>query len=204
MQQAAEQAAAAPKGPCDDPEIAACCRLVRRRVSRERFRHIVRVARTAVAIGAANGFSRHELSEVALAALLHDAARDMSAAELLRLAPPANELEAAHPLVLHGRVARRLAEEWGVTDPVVLEAVEGHVFGVPAGHKVGMSVYVADVCEPGRGVNDDLRELAMHDLAAAYRRAVVAKVDYLRSAGKPVHPDTLSTYASLVGEAHDA
>lgn len=172
---------------------------VRALVSPARFEHILRVTETARGIAEANRLSGQELAQVTVAALLHDAARDLPNDELMRLAPPANELEARHPLTLHGRAGRRLAEGWGVADEAVLEAIEGHVFGVPAGHNVGMCVYVADVCEPGRGVNDDLRALAMSDLGAAYRAAVESKVTYLQHAGKPVHPDTLATYRQLRG-----
>ena len=62
-----------------------------------------------------------------------------------------------------------------------LNAIEGHVFGVPVGNRVGMAVYVADVSEPGRGVNADIRELAMSNLSRAYQQAVDSKVTYLRS-----------------------
>src|SRR5680860_439408 len=151
---------------------------VRGLVSDERFQHIDRVAALATAIGEANGFSPDDLRRVALAALLHDAARDFSDDRLLELVAPENELDAEHPLVLHGRAARRLAEQWGVRDEVVLGAIEGHVFGVPLEDAVGMAVYVADVSEPGRGVNRELRELAMADLPTAYRAAVTTKVEY--------------------------
>lgn len=187
-------------GLCAAPDLAPYCRRVRELVSPARFEHIVRVAETAVAIGAANGLPPAALERVALAGVLHDAARDLSAAELARLAPPANELEAGHPLTLHGRAGRALAAAWGVSDEVVLGAVEGHVFGVDPDDAVGMCVYVADVCEPGRGVNDDLRELAMRDLGAAYRSAVRTKVEYLADAGKPIHPATLAIYRSLGGQ----
>lgn len=182
---------------CASAELAPYCIRVRELVSAERFGHIERVTETAVAIAEANGLSRVDRDRVALAAILHDAARDLPDEELLRLGLPVDEFEASHPLTLHGRASKRLAETWGVTDPVVLEAIDGHVFGVPLGHRVGMCVYVADVCEPGRGVNDDLRELAIHDLESAYRRAVASKVEYLRATGKAIHPDTLAVFNSL-------
>ena len=171
--------------------------LVRAGVSDERFAHIERVVELAVRIGEANGFSPADLARVELAALLHDAARDLDDATLVRLAPPQNQVEVDHPLSVHGRAGRRMAEGWGVTDESVLEAIEGHVFGVPLGNPVGTAVYVADVCEPGRGVNASLRELALTDLDAAYRQAVGVKVEYLRSCGKEVHPATLKAYESL-------
>lgn len=171
--------------------------LVRASVSDERFAHIERVVDLALRIGEANHFSPVELAKVELAGLLHDAARDLDDATLLRLAPPQNQVEVDHPLSVHGRAGRRMAEEWGVTDEVVLDAIEGHVFGVSPTNRVGTAVYVADVCEPGRGVNDAVRELALHDLDAAYRKAVAVKVEYLRTTGKVVHPATLKAYESL-------
>ena len=171
--------------------------LVRASVGPERFAHIERVVELARQVGESNGFSQDELAKVELAALLHDAARDLDDGELLRLAPPQNQVEIDHPLSVHGRAGRRMAEQWGVTDETVLEAIEGHVFGVPLSNRVGAAVYVADVCEPGRGVNHDLRELALADLDAAYRRAVAVKVDYLRRCGTEVHPATLAAYESL-------
>lgn len=163
----------------------------------ERFEHIMRVASLADTIARANAFSRGECRATALAAVLHDAARDLPADELHRLAPPECPLERDHPLAVHGRAGRVLAAQWGVTDARVLEAIEGHVFGVPVANRVGMAVYVADVSEPGRGVNEDIRKLAMKSLFRAYQRAVDSKVRYLSAQGKAVHPRTLEVYEAL-------
>ncbi len=183
----------------DSAEARALLPRVEELVTPERLAHVRRVARLAVRIGRSNGFAAEDLRRVELAALLHDAARDMTDEQLLALVSPRNAVEASHPLSMHGRAARRLAEEWGVRDEVVLGAVEGHVFGVEAGDAVGAALYVADVSEPGRGVNEDVRELAMTDLWAAYARAVASKVEYLRGAGKEIHPATLRAYESLRG-----
>ena len=182
---------------CDRPRLAAYCSRVREMVSDERFQHIKRVARLTETIALANRFASGDIEAACLAAVLHDVARDLPAEELLRIAPAENALEARHPLSVHGRAARIIAESWGVQDAAVLEAIEGHVFGVMPDNRVGIAVYIADVCEPGRGVNDDIRELAMRDLGAAYERAVASKVQYLRSKGKGVHPATLRVYEQI-------
>ena len=52
-----------------------------------------------------------------------------------------------------------LAASWGVRDEEVLEAIEGHVYGVDPENGIGMALYVADVSEPGRGVNEEIRDL---------------------------------------------
>ena len=185
--------------PCTRPSIAPYCTRVKERVSARRFEHIVRVAILTETIAKANSFSESEVRLASLAAVLHDVARDMSAEELFALAPPETDLEREHPLAVHGRAGRQLVETWGVTDERVLDAVEGHVFGVSHDNRIGMAVYIADVSEPGRGVNEDIRALAMRNLFWAYQRAVASKVNYLRSKGKAVHPDTLKVYREICG-----
>jgi len=172
---------------------------VKEKVSARRFEHVVRVAILAETIARANGFTESEIRATSLAAMLHDVARDLPPEEMFKLAPPETELERDHPLSVHGRAGRRVIESWGVTDERVLEAVEGHVFGVSHDNRVGMAVYIADVSEPGRGVNDDIRELAMRNLFRAYQRAVDAKVKYLQARGKAVHPITLKVYREICG-----
>jgi len=168
---------------------------VQKQVSPARFAHILRVAELAAEIARAN---RLDEEKTYLAAILHDAARDFTPEQLMELAPPENEVELGHPLALHGRASRIVAEAWGVSDPEVLEAVEGHVYGVNPAHKIGMAVYVADVSEPGRGVNADIRELALRGkLLEAYQQAVVSKVTYLQSKGITPHPRTMEAYRKL-------
>ena len=187
--------------PCTRPSIAPYCARVKERVSQRRFEHIVRVAILAETIAQANRFTPAEVRAVGLAAVLHDVARELSADELFEFAPPETELERDHPMAVHGRAGRRIVEGWGVTNERVLEAVEGHVFGVSHDNRVGMALYIADVSEPGRGVNADIRDLAMHNLFWAYQRAVASKVSYLRSKGKAVHPDTLRVYREICGQS---
>lgn len=182
---------------CRRPGIAPYCAQVRRMLSPARFAHVERVVELAETIGRANRFGRDELRATVLAAVLHDVARELPAERLLALAPPEHDMERAHPLALHGRAGRTIAASWGIDDERVLAAIEGHVFGVPCSDRVGMAVYVADVSEPGRGVNDEIRELAVRDLGAAYRTAVDAKVRYLHRTGKVVHPRTQKVHDEI-------
>lgn len=167
---------------------------VRLMVKPRRFEHVLRVAQLACEIARANGV---DPLRAYAAGILHDVARDLPDAELLRLAPPECPIDAAHPLALHGRAGRVLLERWGYADQTVLEAVEDHTTGPRGPNGVAMAVYVADVSEPGRGVNDDIRALALRDLEAALKLAVGSKVRYLRGRGIEVHPRTLRAYAAL-------
>ena len=167
---------------------------VRLMVKARRYEHVLRVAALAREIAVAN---RLDADRAYLAGILHDIARDLPDSELLRLAPPEVPIDAAHPLALHGRAARTLLERWGMRDAVVLGAVEDHTTGPRCECPVAACVYVADVSEPGRGVNHDIRELAMVDLEGALAQAISSKVHYLRARGIPVHPRTLEAYRGL-------
>ena len=177
------------------------CEKVRQQVKPERYAHILRVAELAAEIAKANGL---DAEKTYLAAILHDAARDFSAERLMELAPPEIDIERKHPLALHGRAGRKLAQEWGIEDEEVLEAIEGHVYGVGPEHKIGMALYIADVSEPGRGVNHDIRELALAGrLLEAYQKAVICKVKYLQSKGIEPHPRTLAAYQAVMQKHAD-
>jgi len=176
-------------------------------VKPRRFEHVMRVAELAREIAKAGGID----PQLAYwAGVLHDVARDLPDTELLRLAPPECDIDAAHPLALHGRAGRTLLEHWGLgqnqAERIILEAVEDHTTGPragmagagKAGNGVSACVYIADVSEPGRGVNADIRELALYDLPAALHRAIVSKVTYLQGRGIEVHPRLLSSYHALL------
>ncbi|WP_370657315.1 bis(5'-nucleosyl)-tetraphosphatase (symmetrical) YqeK [Deinococcus sp. KNUC1210] len=168
-------------------------------VKPRRFEHVMRVADLARDIARSNGLNP---ALAYLAGVLHDVARDLPDSELLRLAPPECPIDQRHPLALHGRAGRTLLERWGfpndtLPERTVLEAVEDHTTGPREGNSISACVYIADVSEPGRGVNADIRELALSDLHAALKRAIVSKVTYLQGRGIEVHPRTLATFHSL-------
>jgi predicted HD superfamily hydrolase involved in NAD metabolism len=163
-------------------------------VHAERFDHILRVARLSREIAAAHQL---DTGRTYLAGILHDIARDLPEEELLRLAPPECAIDADHPLALHGRAGRVLLERWGYSDPVVLTAVEQHTTGPLPDQPVAVAVYISDVSEPGRGVNEEIRRLAFCDLRGALELAICSKVHYLQGRGISVHPRTMSVYRAL-------
>ncbi len=177
--------------------IAPLYQRVAKQLTPKRFAHVLRVTKLADAIGQANDFSTTELQATAKAAILHDIARELDCEAMHALAEPKIACESECHLVLHGKAGRALAQQWGIDETVVLDAIEGHTFGVLPDNRVGMAVYIADVSEPGRNVNQDIRELALEDLLSAYKKAVSCKVNYLQSRGKPVHPDTLRVHDEI-------
>ena len=181
--------------------VAPYWRRVMRQLSQKRYEHVLRVLTLADKIGQANHFDESEQYATAQAAILHDVARELSSEEMFKLVPPKLDAERSCHLTLHGKAGSKLAQNWGIKDKRVLDAIEGHLFGVSAQDNVGMAVYVADASEPGRGVNEDIRELALRNLERAYQRAVISKVSYLQSKGKIIHPCTLKVYDEVCNTA---
>ena len=182
-----------PTGPCRRPSSAPYCERVRARLSAERYAHVMRVAELAERSRWPTVSTPATCAPRCLAAVLHDVAREEDVETLLRLAPPENDMERSHPMAVHGRAGRAMAQRLGRERRARAGRHRGaRRTGSRPGDRVGMAVYVADVSEPGRGVNDEIRELAMVQLERAFRRAVETKVRYLTQSreGRP------SAYAS--------
>ncbi|HET7478358.1 MAG TPA: bis(5'-nucleosyl)-tetraphosphatase (symmetrical) YqeK [Rubrobacteraceae bacterium] len=169
----------------------------RDRLSEKRYAHTIRVTETAERLA-----RTHALNEewTRLAALLHDAAREMSAGEYLRLARdwdlPVGDFERENPKLLHGPVAAELARrKLGVEDEEVLEAIRVHTTGVPGMSYLALAVYVADKIEPARDYPSvgHLRDLAAKDLRAAAREALRRAISYNEQRGRDVHPESRKT-----------
>lgn len=125
-------------------------------VTPSRFTHIQGVVATALDLA-----QRFQVDEdrVRLAAIAHDMERDRTDAILLAYAAdwrvPLSAYERRVPKLAHGPVAAaRLYREYGVVDTAVLDAVRHHTLGHPVfldqPDPIGLVLYVADFCEPGR------------------------------------------------------
>ena len=107
--------------------------LVRSRLSDKRYEHTLNVKKMAVKLARRYGADE---DRAALAALLHDAAKEISKDEmraLMRAYPQYAEGGEARPVpVWHGVCAAILARtQWGVTDEAVLSAIACHTAGKP-------------------------------------------------------------------------
>lgn len=179
-----------------DP-LAAADEFARDRLSEKRYGHTVRVAATATDLATAHGLDG---ARIRLAALLHDAAREIPPGEQLRLAEkwdlPVGEPERESPKLLHGPVAAELARrKLGVEDGEVLDAVRVHTVGQPGMGPLALALYVADKIEPARDYPsvERLRKLAREDLYTAASEALRRARDYNEQRGRTTHPASLAT-----------
>ena len=175
--------------------------LVRSRLSDKRYEHTLNVRKMAVKLA-----KRHDADEdrAALAALLHDAAKEISKDEMraiMKAHPEYAEGGEERPTpVWHGICAAILARtEWGVEDEAVLSAIACHTAGKPGMSKLDKILYLADMSSAERnwpGVNK-LRKLERKDLDAAMLMALKQTNDFVLSQGKPLDPMSKAAYDDI-------
>jgi predicted HD superfamily hydrolase involved in NAD metabolism len=169
--------------------------LARARLSERRYEHTLRVADTAENLALAHDL---DADRARLAALVHDAAREMGPEEFLYLAYKwhlqVGDLERQSPKLLHGPVAAELARrELGVDDEEVLEAVRAHTTGRAQMGQLALVLYVADKIEPARDYPsvERLRRLAVEDLNGAAAESLRRAIAHNEERGKATHPASL-------------
>ena len=161
--------------------------LVRDRLSDKRYEHTLNVRKMAVKLAKRYGVDE---DKAALAALLHDSAKEISKDEMraiMRAHPELAEGGEERPTpVWHGICAAILARtEWGVEDEAVLSAIACHTAGKPGMSRLDKIVYLADMSSKERdwpGVNK-LRKLELKDLDLAYAPPYSSAKDPVNMAG---------------------
>ena len=175
--------------------------LVRSRLSDKRYEHTINVKKMAVKLAKHYGT---DPEQAALAALLHDAAKELPKDEMRAIMQAYPEYaqggEARPTPVWHGICAAILARtEWGVTDEAVLSAIACHTAGKAGMTQLDKILYLADMTSAERdwpGVNK-LRKLELKDLDAAMLAALKQTNDFVLSQGKPLDPVSKAAYDDI-------
>jgi predicted HD superfamily hydrolase involved in NAD metabolism len=177
-----------------DTLLEAADEFARSRLSEKRYGHTLRVADTAEALARVHGL---DPARTRLAALLHDAAREMEPEDYLRFAAAQDlhvgEPERQSPKLLHAPVAAELARrELGVEDEEVLGAIRAHTVGEPGMGPLALALYVADKIEPSRDYPSvgRIRELARKDLREAATEALRRAIAHNERRDRPIHPSS--------------
>lgn len=178
--------------------------LVRSRLSDKRYEHTINVKKMAVKLAKHYGT---DPEQAALAALLHDAAKELPKDEMRAIMQAHPEYaqggEARPTPVWHGICAAILARtEWGVTDEAVLSAIACHTAGKAGMTQLDKILYLADMTSAERdwpGVNK-LRKLELKDLDLAMLAALRQTNDFVLSQGKPLDPMSKAAYDEIKAE----
>ncbi len=175
--------------------------LARRRMGDKRFEHTLNVKKMAVKLAKRYGADE---DKAALAALLHDTAKEMPSAEMLALMRANPELaengENRPTPVWHGICAAILARtQWGVTDEDILSAIACHTTGKPGMSLLDKIVFLADMTCAERSWDgvEALRKLEFEDIDAAMIAALEQMIGYVRASGKPLDPASAAALQDL-------
>lgn len=175
--------------------------LVKGRLSRKRYKHTVNVKNKAVELARRYGADEEK---AALAALLHDSAKELPQEEMLQIfsdnAIMAKNVASRPTPVWHGIAAAILcATQWGVTDPEILSAIECHTTGKADMTLLEKIIYMADATSAERdypGV-DRLRQEEMQDLDLALLHSLQQSIAFVKKKGGKLDPQTVAACEDL-------
>ena len=176
-------------------------RLAKKRLSAKRYQHTLNVRRMAVKLAKRWGA---DPEKAALAALLHDTAKELPREEMLQIlndnAIIAENAQNRPSPVWHGICAAILAQtQWGVEDEEVLSAIRCHTTGKPGMSLLDEIVFLADMtsAELDYPEVDYLRKLEKEDIHRAMREALEMNLHWLEESGKPVDEETRAALEDL-------
>ena len=167
-----------------------------------RFAHSLSVAAYSRHLARLYGVDPRQAEE---AGILHDCAKCLPMKEMRRIAidhsltddPTVLESNA----LLHSLAGAWLArDQYGMTDPEVLQAIAYHNTGHPGMSRLDMCICLADSIEPTRGSYpqlEQIRVVAELSLERALLMSLQGTADYVRQRGKYLHPRTQETIAWL-------
>ena len=176
-------------------------RLAKKRLSAKRYQHTLNVRRMAVKLAKRWGA---DPEKAALAALLHDTAKELPREEMLQIlndnAIMAKNAQNRPSPVWHGICAAILAQtQWGVEDEEVLSAIRCHTTGKPGMSLLDEIVFLADMTSAERDYPevDYLRKLEKKDIHQAMQEALEMNLHWLEESGKPVDEETRAALEDL-------
>ncbi|WP_088008057.1 bis(5'-nucleosyl)-tetraphosphatase (symmetrical) YqeK [Indiicoccus explosivorum] len=170
---------------------------VKEHLPEKRFTHVLGVMSAAAVLAKEFGVPEDKANT---AAILHDVAK-FSDRNWMRKVIVSEGMDSRlldyHAELWHAPVGAFIAErEFGVTDPDILNAIRYHTTGRPAMSDLEKIIYIADLTEPGRKFSgvEELRQKKEEGLDAMLAACVGHTVEFLRSKGAPVFPDSLECY----------
>ncbi len=170
--------------------------IIKARLSAHRVQHCLGVAGAARDLAQLYGVDDEKAY---LTGILHDYAKNLTAAQLLLVAGQdeqiADEAEKKIPELLHAPVgAYLLAEELGINDKEILEAVKAHTLGSMTMNSLAKIIFLADMTEPNRDMYPELerlRQLSRYNLDEAMLLGLESTIRYCLDEGRLLHPRTV-------------
>ena len=179
-------------------------KLVKKNLSEKRYTHTKNVKKMAMKLAKRWGA---DPEKAALAAILHDAAKELPKDRQLQIFAENAIIAENAPMrptsVWHGIAAAILCEtEWGVQDPEVLSAIRCHTTGKPGMSLLDKIIYMADMTSAERdypGV-EALREEEFEDLDMALLHALKRTIDFVKEKGGRLDDQSVAAYEDLCAQ----
>ena len=178
--------------------------MVRQTLSPKRFQHTMNVKKLAVRMAQHYGV---DTEKAALAAILHDSAKELPRTELLQImqdnAIIKKGTQNRPEPVWHGICAAILAKtQWNVQDEEILSAIACHTTGKENMSKLDKILFLADMTSAERdypGV-EELRSLEMQNLDKATIQALKMTISFVEQKNAIADPESAKALAWL--QAH--
>lgn len=180
-----------------------------RELSPARFAHVLGCTQEALRLADCNGLSLEERDCLHAAALLHDAAKELTLEDGLKLCRKWGIILDQDTLrceaVIHQFTGALLAEKKYGMPPAVCRAIACHTTGSECMSAVDRILYLADLTEPGRAIAGrpqvcTVRRLAEHAPGDACYVQLCGEICRLESLGRCVHPLTRRAMEALLAE----
>ena len=173
-------------------------------IDEKKMRHSLATAQQAVELAKIFGVDE---KKAYIAGLLHDVAKGKCRYGLQKTAKEycvdIDEFERDNPELIHGKLGAKMVEkELGITDEDVLNAICWHTTGRENMSMLEKIVYIADLTEPGRDFKniDKLRKIAKKDIDEAMIMSLKGVMDFVKSKGFTLHPNSEKAYKLLKKE----
>lgn len=175
--------------------------MVRQTLSPKRFQHTMNVKKLAVRMAQHYGV---DTEKAALAAILHDSAKELPRTELLQImqdnAIIKKGTQNRPEPVWHGICAAILAKtQWNVQDEEILSAIACHTTGKENMSKLDKILFLADMTSAERdypGV-EELRSLEMRNLDKAMIQALKMTISFVEQKNAIADPESAKALAWL-------
>lgn len=172
-------------------------------VSEGRYQHILSVEKTAIKLAQIHNAN---VEKAALAALLHDCAKNISKdpegpeafSKRHHIDEYLHNYDDVPMPVLHAPMGAHMARvKFGVEDEEILSAITWHTSGKPDMSLMDKVIFIADYTEPIRPSTpqlEEVRELSLKDLDKALLKALEYSIEHIKAKGKPIYDYTLNAY----------
>ena len=171
------------------------------RMSKQRFKHVLRVEQSALELAEKYDVDREKSS---IAALLHDVAKEEPDSEMRDLVISENldlDLLQYGSQIWHAPVgAVQARRDFEITDEEILNAIKYHTIGTPDMTDVEKVIFVADYIEPGRdfeGVKK-ARKLAEKSLERVIQYKIRDTIVDLVARKKKIYPKAIDSYNAWI------